>query len=80
MDKNKIITHPGKYIKDAISEMGISYEEFAEKVGIDKNTMFKIINGDRDISHNIAKKLSNFFETSMSVWINLQKAHNEKNK
>ena len=34
MNKERIVNHPGVYIKDAIEELGLSQSEFASRTGL----------------------------------------------
>lgn len=68
-------THPGYYIKEIIEYYHLSNAEFAKKLGISENTIQSLIEGNQDISVDIALKLSELLDTSAQYWINLQKAY-----
>ena len=68
----KEITHPGVYIKDAIEELGIRQEEFANETGIPITLVSSLINGESDITPDIATVLANFFHNDAEGWIRLQ--------
>ena len=70
--------HPGYYIEEIIKEMEISQAEFATKLGITIDTLNNLLNGKENISNDLAKKLSMMLGTSDEVWLNLQKAYNQK--
>ena len=72
MINNRVVSHPVIYIKDAIEELVMSQAEFAQKVGLTSNDVSNLINGDSDITSDIALKLANFFGNSPEGWINLQ--------
>lgn len=72
MSELRYVPHPGEYIKDAIDELGMSQNEFAIRIGTTGKTLSKIINGDANITFDIASKLSDFFGTSVNLWLNLQ--------
>lgn len=76
--KDIVAFHPGYYIADIIEDMKISQAEFATRMGITVKTLGKLINGQTDISNDLAKKLSAMMGTSSKVWLNLQNAYNQK--
>lgn len=79
--KNIIDFHPGYYIKDIIESMQISKNEFAKKLNIDIKDLNNIINGNIDITYEMAEKLHYILGTSIDVWINIQQNYNNtKNK
>ena len=70
--------HPGYYIADIIADMEISPAEFATRMGTTVKTLSQLINGQVDISNDLAKKLSAMMGTSVEVWLNLQNAYDKK--
>ena len=72
IEKGRIVSHPGVYIKDAIDELGLTQSEFALRSGLSIKNVSTIINGESDITFDAAVKLSNFFHNSVEGWINLQ--------
>lgn len=73
-------THPGKYLKDALEEKNMTYQEFAFKTGIPEETVNNIILEKKSVTPEIADKLSAFFGSSSTLWMNLQKAYDEYNR
>lgn len=78
--KYKDITafHPGYYVEEAIQDMNISQSDFAKKLGISERTLSLFIDGQIDISYNLASKLSIVLGTSIKFWFNLQRIYNKK--
>ena len=76
--KDIVAFHPGYYIADIIEDMGISRAEFATRIGTTANTLGQLINGQANISNDLAKKLSVMVGTSAEVWLNLQDTYNQK--
>ena len=76
--ENIVAFHPGYYIAEIIEDMGISQSEFADRVGISGETFSDLVNGQINISNDIARKLSVMLETSVDVWLNLQSTFEEK--
>ena len=70
--KDIVAFHPGYYIADIIEDMGISQAEFTAKA------LSQLINGQANISNDLAKKLSVMMGTSAEVWLNLQSTYNQK--
>lgn len=72
----RIYFHPGYYIKECLETQKISIEDFAKQLNVTPNYINKIINGEKDISYNIANKLHKLLGTSINYWLNLQKTYN----
>ncbi|WP_347995500.1 HigA family addiction module antitoxin [uncultured Eubacterium sp.] len=70
--------HPGYYIADIIGDMEVSQAEFAKRMGTTAKTLSKLINGQANISNDLAKKLSAMMGTSVEVWQNLQNTYDRK--
>ena len=70
--RNKIAFHPGYYIKEYIDEMGLTQEDFANRLGTSSKNISYIIHGEQSISIDLATKLSRVIGTSVKYWINLQ--------
>lgn len=69
---NKIAFHPGYYIKEYIEEVGLTQEDFANRLGTTPKNISYIIRGEQSISVDIANKLSRMIGTSIKYWLNLQ--------
>ena len=70
--ENKIAFHPGYYIKEYIEEIGLTQEDFANRLGTTPKNISYIIRGEQSISIDIANKLSRISGTSVKYWLNLQ--------
>lgn len=70
--------HPGYYVADIIEDMGINQEEFATRMGTTGKTLSKLVNGQCNISNDLAYKLSMMLGTSVDIWLNLQAAYDQK--
>lgn len=65
--------HPGLIVKDAlIDNTALSVTEAAERLGVTRTTLSRLLNGHTGISPEMALRLSKFFRTSVESWINLQ--------
>ncbi|MBI3599330.1 MAG: HigA family addiction module antidote protein [Nitrospinae bacterium] len=66
-------THPGEILKkDFMDPLGLSQTILAKEVNTSFRTINEIINHKRNISPEMAIKLSRYFRTSPEVWLNLQ--------
>ena len=70
--------HPGYYVAEILEEMGVTQEEFAIRLDSTGKTVSKLINGQINISKDLAKKLSTMLGTSVQFWLNLQSSYEEK--
>mgnify|MGYP000971445949 FL=1 len=68
--------HPGVYIKETLEAMEMTAREFSARTGISERTLSAIINGNEDITFDIAYKLSLYFDNSVNYWTNLQNQYN----
>lgn len=68
--------HPGVYIKNSLEAMEMTAKEFAARTGISERTLSSIINGNGDVTFDVAYKLSLYFDNSINYWTNLQTQYN----
>ncbi len=69
---NKVAFHPGYCIKEYIEEVGLTQEDFANRLGTTPKNISYIIRGEQSLSVDIALKLSKLMGTSAIYWLNLQ--------
>jgi len=66
--------HPGKIIKeDYLKPLSITIKDMAERLGISRKTLSKIINERASVTPDMALRLSRAFDTTPDFWLNLQK-------
>lgn len=70
--------HPGYYIADIIEDMGISQDEFATRMGTTGKTVSKLVNGQCNLSNDLAQKIATMLGTSVEVWLKLQSVYDQK--
>ena len=58
--------------------MGVTQAEFAVRMGTTSKTLSQLVNGQANISNDLAQKLSTMLGTSIDFWLNLQTAFDEK--
>lgn len=76
--KDIMAFHPGYYIAEIIEDMGISQIEFATRLGTTGKTVSKLVNGQINLSNELAKKISVMMGTSVELWIDLQRTYDQK--
>lgn len=72
---DKIVFHPGYYIKEIVEESGLTQADFARKLDTTPKNLSVLINGEQSLSIDIAMKLSRMFGTSVKYWLNLQQTY-----
>ena len=70
--------HPGYYIKELVDASGLTQEDFAKRLGTTPKNLSILIRGEQSLSIDIAGKLSRMFGMSISFWLNIQQAYDEK--
>lgn len=62
--------HPGKVLKEFIADFTVT--EIAQRLGITRVTLSRILNEKAPITPDMAIRLSQLLETSSQFWLNLQ--------
>ncbi len=66
-------SHPGALIREIIlPETGITVSELAQRCGIARNTMSKVVNERGDITEDIAIRLSKVLGSTPRFWLGMQ--------
>ena len=73
--KDKLIVHPGYYIKEIIEESGLTQEDFAKRLDTTPKNLSVLVRGEQALSLDIAAKLARMLGTSVEYWLNLQNAY-----
>lgn len=76
MVNKRSVSHPGIYLLDAIEALGMTQNEFGLRTGILPKTITNLVNGEANITFEIANNLSMFFGNSVELWMNLQTRYN----
>ena len=74
---DKVIFHPGYYIKEIVEQTGLAQEDFAKRLGITLENLSVLISGEQNLSIDIALRLSRMLGTTVGYWLNLQLAYDE---
>lgn len=65
--------HPGEIVKDTLIDgANLSVTEAANKLGVSRTALSRLLNGHAGISPEMAVRLSKLLHTSIEMWINLQ--------
>ena len=69
-------THPGEILKKEFMEpLGLTQSKLAKGLNTTFRTVNEIVNEKRNISPEMAIRLSTYFGTSEELWLNLQNQH-----
>ena len=66
--------HPGEVLHDTVLDR-ISVSEFAEKLGVSRVTLSRLVNSKAGVSADMALRLADALETSPEVWLQMQAAY-----
>ncbi|MBI2743638.1 MAG: HigA family addiction module antidote protein [Chlamydiales bacterium] len=73
MAKRRKPTHPGEVLdKLYIEPLQLNLQKFADRLGIARNTLFKIRAGAASITPSLALSLAEALDTTPQLWLNLQ--------
>ena len=65
--------HPGEVLRDELGELGLSANALSKALGVPVNRVTMILNGQRGVSADTARRLARHFGTTTQLWLNLQK-------
>lgn len=80
LHKDIIAFHPGAYIEDIIDDLNITQSEFAKKMGVNSNTIGRLVRGKDTLSPELANKLDSATGIDAQTWLNIQNEYNLKIK
>lgn len=65
--------HPGEVLRDGVlADTGLTVTEFAERIGITRVMLSRVLNGKAAISANMAVRLATALGTSAESWLHMQ--------
>ncbi len=71
--RNRAPTTVGEILKEEfIKPLGLTQQEFANALGVDRPAVNAILNGRRAITPEMALRLARVLRTSPELWLNLQ--------
>jgi len=73
MVKKRKPSHPGEILDELyIKPLKLNLQKLADRLGIARNTLFKIRAGEANVTPSIALSLAEAFDTTPQLWLNLQ--------
>jgi antitoxin HigA-1 len=66
--------HPGRSLRDDLEALGLSVAEAARGLGVTRQQLYKVINGQSAISSEMAIRLEKGIGTSAETWLRMQAA------
>jgi addiction module HigA family antidote len=76
-------THPGAILRNMLAELAdegtgqfaaLTQKELAKRLGVSPRAITDLIHGRREMTADMAIRLSRVFKTTPDIWMNLQKA------
>ncbi len=76
--KSFIATPPGKVLREVMSNRGVTFDELVQYLGVSEPYLYDLLEGDADLTQEIACKLEKLFDVPASFWLNYEKIYREK--
>jgi addiction module HigA family antidote len=69
--------HPGEVLKDTVlrTDGGITVTEFAERLGVSRVALSRVVNGRAAVSADLAIRLAAALRGSAESWLRIQLTH-----
>jgi antitoxin HigA-1 len=67
--------HPGRSLRDDLEALGLSVADAARGLGVTRQQLYKVINGQSAISSEMAIRLEKGIGTSAETWLRMQAAY-----
>lgn len=67
--------HPGAVLRDGVIDAGIRVTEFADRLGVDRVTLSRLLNGNAGVSAEMAVRLAKALGGSAESWLHMQAAY-----
>ncbi len=71
--------HPGKIIKHSVEASGLSVTDAADRLGVTRQTLSRVINEKTSLSPEMAVRVSKAFGSSVEHWMRIQMAYDLAN-
>ena len=75
---NYIATPPGATIKEQLDDRGMSQKEFASRMGMSEKHISHLINGEVQLTPDVAYRLEMVLGLPASFWSNLEAIYRDK--
>ena len=66
--------HPGEVLGDIWEDVELTQEQFADALGVSRQTVAQLLSCRRNVSADMAHRLSRALNTGPEVWMRLQEA------
>ena len=76
--KSYIATPPGATIKEQLMDKNMTQKEFAVRMGLTEKHISKLINGDVNLTYDVANRLESVLGVPAKFWNNLEARYREK--
>lgn len=73
-----IATPPGETIKEQLEDRGMSQKEFSQRMGMSEKHISRLINGEVQLTPEVAYRLETVLGVPASFWNNLEAIYREK--
>lgn len=70
--------HPGRYIEEAMEDLGIGVRELARALGVAPSTIQRVIVGKTSVTPEMAIRLEKVLGSTAAMWLRLQSAYSLK--
>ena len=67
--------HPGEHLAEELEEIGMNGNQFAKALNVPSNRIYQILNEERDITADTARRIGKFFGTGPELWMSLQQKY-----
>ena len=67
--------HPGGLVKDDIEELGISVARAALALGVTRQQLYRVINGQSAITADMALRIEKVFGGAAGLWLRMQASY-----
>lgn len=64
--------HPGEYLRELITELGVSQARLARAIGVSPMRISHVVNGSRPVTAELALLFGRVFGQTPQYWLNLQ--------
>lgn len=73
--------HPGRILlEELLAPKGVSVWHLAKDIGVPARHIYEIIQGQRSINADIARRLAHYFGMSERYWLDLQARYDQQAK
>ena len=76
--RSYIATPPGATIKEQLKDRGMSQKEFASRMDMSEKHISRLINGEVQLTHEVAYRLEMVLGLPANFWNNLEAVYREK--